>query len=549
MQHQINRMTNPDSIFSPLDSWGMNTRRVMRLFFVYRVVLAGALGFFILTHTGPAFLGSSMPYLHNVVVLIYFALAVASLGFSFFNLLSIEVEYLFAMLVDSLIIALLIHTSGGPQSGLGILLGISIAFGTQGMPARATMLAALMATLAILAETYFSAVTHFRSQSTYTMAAMLGVSYFALALLSYELSHRTRFSEKVMQKQDRDIHDLMRMNEQVIQYMQTGVLILDQDNHIKMANESAWRLLGCPSDFTGHELEIINSALSKQLRRWRQRPHQHSQWMENPAGKQDLLVRFVKLNEAENSPVLLFLDDASEATETAQQLKLASLGRLVASIAHEIRNPLGAISHANQLLQESDDLQAADKHMTEIIGRNTARVNEVIENILTLSRHQATRPKQIQLQVWLQQIAADLMENHKLSKDQIDVEVSPEDTQLVFDPQQIAQAVNALADNAVVHHNGDQPLKLTIRAGMEPTSKEGFIEIIDNGEKIKDDLIEKIFEPFFTTAHSGTGLGLYVVKALCDANGIRVSYQASRKGGNCFRLLFPANASPVILLD
>ncbi len=532
----------PTAAVMATPEWSRSTRRVMRLFFSYRVVLAIALGIFDLTGLGPSFLGASAPYMHTIVVLTYLMLTFASLGFSFFKLISIEVEYLFAMLVDSIVIAFLVHTSGGPQSGLGILLGISIAFGTQGMPARATILAALLATLAILFESYVSSTTHFRDRSTYSMVAMLGVSYFALALLSYELSNRTRYSEKMLQRQGQDILDLTHINEQVIQHMQTGVVILDQKQQIKMANDAAWNLISDSRSHAERDPATLEKLIHNHLDKWSSGVSNHPVWMENQSGDKDLLLRFQQLGQSTDSGILLFIDDASEATKTAQQLKLAALGRLVASIAHEIRNPLGAIGHANQLLEESEQLQPADKHLTEIIHRNTARVNEVIENILTLSRHRTAHQQLVELAPWLEKLRSDLLENHKLGSPQISIQVTPPDTRLLFDPQQIAQAVNALVENAIVHQpeTGLQ-LHIDLYAGIDVVSRTGFIQVKDNGAPIPQDIVEKIFEPFFTTSHQGTGLGLYIVKALCDANSIRINYQTPKDGGNSFRLRFPAN--------
>ena len=124
--------------------------------------------------------------------------------------------------------------------------------------------------------------------------------------------------------------------------------------------------------------------------------------------------------------MLLFLEDTSSIQREAQQMKLASLGRLTASIAHEIRNPLGAISHASQLFDESPDLNPADRRLTEIIKTNSARVNQVIENVLQLSRRKPGTPERIALAGWLDELAAELINTQGFSPAILHVQITPE---------------------------------------------------------------------------------------------------------------------------
>jgi two-component system sensor histidine kinase PilS (NtrC family) len=515
-------------------------KRLMHLYFTYRVMLAVGLVVFAATGIGPSFLGIVAPKLHIITVLVYLILTIASLGLSFFDLGAVELEYSFAMIVDSIVIAILLFTSGGPASGLGILLGISIAFGAQGMPSRTAMFSAAIATIAIFIESWVAATINNTPVRHFSLLAMLGVSYFILAYLSRELSTRTLLSERLVKQQGRDIANLTELNEQVIHHMQTGVVILDADNRIKMLNDAAWQFLDRPISTIGYTIRQISPELDKALLEWKQQPSPRQRHLHTQAEGHDLMVKFQRLGDSDNSGTLVFLDDASRAAEAAQQLKLASLGTLVASIAHEIRNPLGAIGHASQLLQESEELQGTDRRMAEIIDKNTARLNEVIENILSLSRQRAVKPEKIRLELWLAKLSRELVHNHQLQENQIIYYLSPQDTSLVFDPQQLSQVINALVDNAVKHQpEKGEKLVITITGGMDTSTRDGYIEVIDNGRTIPSDIVDKLFDPFFTTSNEGTGLGLYVVKELCDANNIRISYIPVSSGGNCFKLKFP----------
>ncbi len=518
-------------------------KRLMRLYFTYRVILAIALLVFSMEDTGPSFLGATAPELHIITILAYLVLAIASLALSFFDLDSMQLEYAFAMLVDSVVISILLYTSGGAQSGLGILLGISIAFGAQGMPTRIAMFSAAIATAAIFLGAYLESAFHGRPFGNPTLLIMLGSSYFALAFLSHELAARTQLSEKLVKQQGKDIANLTELNDQVIHHMQTGVVVLDNNGRIRMLNDAAWQFLGRPISTVGYSLGQISSDLAQALTNWKKQPSSQQRHLHTHTEGNDLLVKFQRVGENEKTGTLIFLDDASKAAEAAQQLKLASLGKLVASIAHEIRNPLGAIGHANQLLQESEQLQGTDRRMTEIINRNTSRLNQVIENILSLSRQRVVKPESIRLDIWLGKLCKELGNSHQLQSSQMITYVSPQDTTLTFDPQQVFQIISALVENAVKHQShkaGDLLISLT--GGMDSGIQEGYIAIIDNGKSIPPDVVDKLFDPFFTTSNQGTGLGLYIVKELCDANNIRISYLPVSSGGNCFRLKFtPGN--------
>jgi len=514
-------------------------KRQMRLYFFYRFVLAFVLLIAFFAGIGPQYLGAYDPGLHSLALVVYLILTLTSLLLSLLNIGSASVEYLFALTVDSLVVATLIHTSGGPGSGLGILLGISIAFASQGLSGTMAMTAAAIASAALFVEDQIAVHTGVRANTAYFSTTLLGLSYFALAFLSLELANRARTSEKLVKQQGRDITSLTELNEQVIQQMHTGVVILDERQKIKMLNDAAWGFLGRPVSAIGHPLREIHADLANALDTWLLQPTSQQRHIHTQAEGNDLLVTFQQLGDAARAGILVFIDDASLAAAQAQQLKLASLGRLVASIAHEIRNPLGAIGHANQLLRESPDLQGTDRRMIEIIDRNTARLNEVIENILSLSRQREPNPKLVPLEPWLEQLGSEMEENLALQSGQVRVSVSPPNAQLRFDPQQIRQVLEILVENAVRHQEKlGSRLVVTLAGDIDELTGEGHLQVMDNGIAIAPGVIDKIFDPFFTTRNNGTGLGLYLAKELCDANNIRISYLPISTGGNSFRLRF-----------
>ena len=245
---------------------------------------------------------------------------------------------------------------------------------------------------------------------------------------------------------------------------------------------------------------------------------------------------------------LIVLEDRARLTAEVQQLKLASLGRLTAGIAHEIRNPLGAISHAAQLLGESPDLPDTDRRMIDIINRHSHRVNDVVENILRLSRQDMPRLETLRLADWIDKVAASLRQVHDLDAEQLFSEVSPDNTTVHVDPGQLQQVIDILVDNAVCHFDRDLgQLRIRLAGGASPGAGGPYIELRDNGPGIAGDDASHLFEPFFTTRHEGTGLGLYIARQLCEANQIRLEYLNTPTEGSCFRLSFPHPNRPPAL--
>jgi two-component system sensor histidine kinase PilS (NtrC family) len=226
-------------------------------------------------------------------------------------------------------------------------------------------------------------------------------------------------------------------------------------------------------------------------------------------------------------------------SKRAQQIKLASLGRLTASIAHEIRNPLGAIGHATQLLDESEALDDSDRRLITIIGNHTRRVNTVVENVLQLSRPGTSLPQKINLHAWLKGFVDEFGHSGNCQPGQIRFSVEPDDLDVHCDPSLLHQAVWNLCQNAARHGAGESTALLIRLVGTRLTSSERpCLDIIDNGAGIEPELADKIFEPFFTTKSSGTGLGLYIAREICESNQSQLDYFPTTEGGSCFRITF-----------
>jgi len=280
----------------------------------------------------------------------------------------------------------------------------------------------------------------------------------------------------------------------------------------------------------------LPSSILEGLQLWRQNRIRSLPAVQLENGGPNVRISFspVRLNDPEGFATI-FIEDNGEIEQQAQQLKLSELGRLSASIAHEIRNPLAAISHAAQLLQESPNLARGDERLTAIIHNHTRRMNAVVENVLLLSRRQAPVPERIRLRDLVESFCREFSEAETGVTFQIDI--VPIETEVRVDVRQIKQVLTNLATNAQ-RHGGAHTTTVRFAGGLDPLSDRPVLQIIDNGSGIPEEQEKNLFEPFHTTQLKGTGLGLYLSREICAANQARLSYSRDIQGGACFRILF-----------
>ncbi len=528
-----NRRADPDLQRSDDDAnW-----RSLRLFLLYRIILSVALVFFFYSATGPDFLGRHAPNLFGFTATLYFGLTLVSAIFWVWGSPKSEQQVYLILLVDIVAITLLMHASGGVDSGLGMLIAISITGGALIMGGRSALLFAALAAIAVITEQIYVSLSG-EFPSHFPQAGFLGAVFFATALLTLVLSGRVRASEKLAMERKRKLGSMARLNEYIIQHMQTGVLAVDIDNRIILINDPAWYLLGMPEAHTSNYLKAASPELDNMLATWRiTQQCDYQPFRTHPQGP-EVKPHIMPMGRGRLGDVLVFLEDNSQVQREAQQMKLASLGRLTASIAHEIRNPLGAISHASQLFDESPDLNPADRRLTEIIKTNSVRVNKVVENVLQLSRRKPGKPKTLLLAEWLDSLVDELIKTHGFDSSMIHIQIEPADTQITADPEQLRQIVTNLCNNAKEHATKQPNLHISLVGGKVAEFSYPVVDIIDNGPGIAPDVAKQIFEPFYTTRNDGTGLGLYIAKELGEANQIRLEYIPGPTGGSCFRLHF-----------
>ncbi len=511
----------------------------LRLLTFYRVILAGLLTVLFLALADSNPFNVQLPVLFRSTLLTYLAFSVAA-GFSTrLHWPGYEFQALLQVLADIGAIALLMQASSGVASSLSALLVIAVAFGALVLPGRLAYLFAAVATLAILFETGLASLSPERADaSDITRAGLLGVVLFVAAGLAHILVIRARESAALAERRGVDLANLEQLNRYIVQQLQSGLLVIDPSGNVRLVNDNARAMLGV-GDSVLQKLDALSPELAVGLRHWRS----DREWQPQPIKVADtgvvLMPRFSSLTTANGQGALILLDDSARLAQQAQQLKLASLGRLTASIAHEIRNPLGAISHAAQLLGESEQLNPGDKRLTEIISNHTQRVNTIIENVLQLSRRSASQPQQLRLGEWLPLFREEFTQSQGIAVERVEVDIDPLAIEVQIDPGHLHQVLTNLCENALRHSRNDgSPIKLRVRQGENSTAR---LDVIDNGPGIDAGTADQMFEPFYTTATSGTGLGLYIARELCEINQARLSYHPL-DDGSCFRIHLPQPA-------
>lgn len=511
----------------------------LRFFFYFRLALAVGLAVLFFSRQGPALLGQTDPHLFASALVVYLFLIIASGIVMAVGLMSEEHQVQSMAVIDIAAFVTLMHASGGPASGLGLLNALTIAVGSLTMVGRQALLFAAVATLAVLGEQAYADLALPARNTAYTHAGLLGVAYFAIAVLAHRLSLRLHESERRASRQEVDLANLQQVNDYVVHQLQTGVLVVDSDGRLRQVNAAARVLLGQPDLSVGQAVCSVSAQLGHVLEDGATGLAAPTRRLHSPAGGRNLRIRVNRLGQGGSAATLIFLQDEAALAAEAQHMKLASLGQLTASIAHEIRNPLGAIGHAVQLLDESPSFDEADRQLAGIIRNNVQRVNEVIENVLQLSRRDRARPEPVDLRPWVARLVEDGRRAARLDEGQISVRIVPEDSRVLTDPRQMGQVVAVLLENASTHYPGDRArLRIAVEGGIDADGT-AYLEVTDNGAGIPVDVRGRIFEPFFSTRHNGTGLGLYLARELSEGCGVRLEQAPAADGGSRFRLSFP----------
>lgn len=500
----------------------------LRYFNLYRFCIAGLLFTSSVIHPSPfSILGPDRGSFHLAVTSLYLLAATFSLIGLHYYRRRFNLQLSAHVLVDVLVFSLLMHDGGGLRSGLGTMLLVTLAGAGLVGQGRMVLFYAAVATLSVLFEQSYRAMFVDFEMVDFFQAGLFSTGFFGVAISARLLARRVIANEELARKRGVDLKNQTLISQRVIEEMQDGVLVLDRNGWVKQHNPRAVRLLGL-GDPAERKLANYSTELARIFSAWCEHASDAPALVRAPASGMQLRARFVS-TDSSGRDVLVFLEDMGGLQDQARQLKLAALGRLTANIAHEIRNPLSAINHAGELMREECRDPMTDR-LLRIVLDNTQRVERIVSDVLELGRRDRAYREQIDLRQTLPVLVEEYMLKEGVAAGIVQFEFQGQAT-LFFDRSHFHQVLWNLLGNALRHSQGKAgSISLRVKDG----NREGWIDlhVIDDGDGVDDSYSEHIFEPFFTTHSRGTGLGLYIARELCDANGARLELINSAAGAD-----------------
>jgi two-component system sensor histidine kinase PilS (NtrC family) len=441
---------------------------------------------------------------------------------------------------DLVAIVALTHASGGISSGIGGLLIVSVGTLALLVPVQRAFLLAALTALALLAQQLFAQLQGLTTAAQFAPAGILGAVLFVITGVVQLLRRQVVETAALAEQRGVDLRNSVELNDYIIQNLRESIVVVDHDDKVRLINEAAAKHLGQPARGETWEIADISPELATRLNIWRRETSPRTLDAFAAAdGSTNIQPHFAPLGGGRQGGVVIFLEDTSLIGERVRQAKLAALGRLSASIAHEIRNPIGAMSHAGQLLGESSGIGSEAQRLTDIIRVNARRVSQIVESVLSLSKRDQALPERLQLTPWLEDFAREFTQTLELYEGAVAVHDRALDLEVEMDPTHLHQIVWNLCDNAVKYASAAAgAIAVELSCGFLDSSGRPYLEVADRGPGVAPERAEEIFEPFYTGQPGGTGLGLYISRELAERNSATLRYHPRPGGGSVFRVVF-----------
>jgi two-component system sensor histidine kinase PilS (NtrC family) len=524
--------------------------RLLKLYSSYRLFLAALLLWLGYLESSPVYFDGSDSGLFSLTAAAY--LVASLINLTLFQILRWRPSetLLFAMLlVDVVAINLMLYSSGGMAGSMGYLLMVTVAASGTFLSTRLALSIAAIASFIPVSIAMSEFVLSDGGQGQVMRSGVFGILLFATALIFIYLAKRLTLVEELAESESRAATRLQHINDLVFNKMLTGIIVFDSDFRIEQLNERASLLLGSSNSqklLARHDSLNQVADLLPYYHEWKANPQRQLPTFRCKNSDIPLQISFSEIRSNSVVDTILFIEDARTLSQHAQQLKNSSLGALTSSIAHEIRNPLGAISHAAQLLQESS-LPESDQQLVDVVLRHSTRVDKLVRDILQLSRQQAPQISVINIYNNCILSKTQVEESHQFQNPQIHIDGSAQGVNAPFDSGQLQQVLINLISNALRHSEKKTGLPwVAIRFDYQTDMNLAMLKIYDRGEGVSAANKNKIFEPFFTTEKQGVGLGLYIARELCEINFATLSYVYKSSAEGHFKIVFsdPAKLLP-----
>jgi two-component system sensor histidine kinase PilS (NtrC family) len=471
----------------------------------------------------------------NLFLFLYISFAFLCFYFWYHRLIQFEQQVLWCGTVDIIAIALCINLIANLESGLGVILYVSVAVLSILIPGRIAIYFASIASVTLLLVNVVDYTASFKHDlSQFFMTGIYGAGFFATAITTCYLAGRVRASEVIAEQWGKELISILRIGEYFVEQLKNGVIYVESDGKVKLVNNIVRQYFKIKKSSLPCAFEQVLPQLYSKYKIFVTKHKKRNEYAKAMMTDLNLRLEFFSVSIGTETSVLILLERMTDIEQQAQQFKLASLGRFSASIAHELRNPLGIISHAIQLMGDKNPLDDEALRLKELIVNNCNRMNQVIKNVLQLSRMQSAIPEPIDLIEFLNVFKHEFC---LINQCDILIERSKRKKMSVFfDKSQLNQILVILCDNAV-QHGVDSKGEVHISLHVEYTQQGVILDVKDTGNGVPQAHQELIFEPFFTTLISGTGMGLFIAKDLCQVNAAQIALKAV-KNGCCFSILF-----------
>jgi len=435
---------------------------------------------------------------------------------------------------DILFIALMMYSGGSASGPLPILLFPQLAASGWMMRSRIALFHAALASSVLIAVDSWRLIDGLIPSPQILQTGLIGFGYFATVGAALALGRYTKASEELAAQRGIDVANLEQVNRLIIQDMQDGVLVVDLNGVVRGHNAQVTRLLGGFGRMRGGmRLSEFSSVIHDYWRRWQEDFAEPLPPFKVESTQRLLRVRLVRIGSGINGGTLIYLEDLGRAQGEAQQIKLAAMGRLTASIAHEVRNPLSAINQAAQLLEEDGSVAPEGQRLLSMIRNNAKRIDRIVGEVLQLNRRDRQQPEVITCHEFIDALVEEIVQAERIPAGGVVIQCA-KDLQVIFDRGHLNQILWNLVRNAWQHcQKRVGSILIVVRPGYMGDAV--ICELNDDGPGIPAELRAQIFEPFFTTRPGGTGLGLYIARELADANGAALELLPKGPGAH-FRL-------------
>lgn len=488
----------------------------LRYYSLYRLIIACGLAF-----VGRLFLlGDSGLNLWSVVVTTYFFAAVGLLYFQRLGRLRFDWVLNLHIAIDILVLSTLLFVAGGHRSGVPYMVMVVVAAGGLLGQGRLVFFYASLASVSVLLVQALRVVwtNETDAASDFVAVGVICIGFFAVATIARLLATRALANERLAHLRGAALAKQVQLNERIIEELHDGVLVVDEHSMLIQGNPTAADMLGQPIR-RGEPLSSMSAALARAL------AEGVSPVRVEHEGKR-VSVRVRRADD--EGDTLIYLSDFDQAEREAQQIKLVALGRLTANIAHEIRNPLSAISHAGELLvdEKRGEMQT---RLTRIILENSRRIERMVKDVLELGRRDRVTTETIMLDVFIGGFLEESFAYENVDRGMVSYVGSPE-AFVRFDRVHLQQILWNLLGNARRYCSKAQG---SVRIEVELLG-EGRValHLCDDGPGIPPEARAQVFEPFFTSDPKGTGLGLYIARELAVANDAWLELRESACGAH-----------------